>query len=244
MRILTVNVNTTESMTALIGGQARAAASPGTEIVAVTPRFGPASVESILESHLSAVGVLDAVLNANLEAEPPYDAVILAGFGELGREALQELVEVPVIDITDAAAHLACLLGRSFAVVTTVPRAVPAIEDRLTLAGLRARCVAVRAIQMNVLDLEADPDATAAAITAAATRAVHDDGAEVICLGCAGMAGLAQRVSAQVGVPVVDGVTAAVTLAESLHTLGLRTSKVGFSAPSPYKPIKGWPLVT
>jgi allantoin racemase len=240
VRILTVNVNSTESMTALIGEQARASASPGTEIVAVTPRFGPASVESILESHLSAVGVLDAVMHA----PGPYDAVILAGFGELGREALQELVEVPVVDITDAAAHLACLLGRSFAVVTTVPRAVPAIEDRLTLAGLRARCVAVRAIQMSVLDLEADPDATAAAITAAATRAVHDDGAEVICLGCAGMAGLAERVSAQVGVPVVDGVTAAVTLAESLHRLRLRTSKVGFSAPSPDKPIKGWPLAT
>jgi allantoin racemase len=240
VRILVVNVNTTESMTALIGEQARAAASPGTEIVAVTPRFGPASVESILESHLSAVGVLDAVLHA----PGPYDAVILAGFGELGREALQELVEVPVVDITDAAAHLACLLGRSFAVVTTVQRTVPAIEDRLTLAGLRARCVAVRAIQLNVLDLEADLDATAAAITAAATRAVLDDGAEVICLGCAGMAGLAERVSAQVGVPVVDGVTAAVALAESLHTLGLRTSKVGFSAPSPDKPIKGWPLAT
>jgi allantoin racemase len=240
VRILVVNVNTTELMTAQIAEQARGAASPGTEIVAVTPRFGPASVESILESHLSAVGVLDAVLHA----PGPYDAVILAGFGELGREALQELVEVPVVDITDAAAHLACLLGRSFAVVTTVQRTAPAIEDRLTLAGLRARCVAVRAIQMNVLDLEADLDATAAAITAAATQAVLDDGAEVICLGCAGMAGLAERVSAQVGVPVVDGVTAAVALAESLHTLGLRTSKVGFSAPSPDKPIKGWPLAT
>jgi allantoin racemase len=240
VRILTVNVNTTESMTALIGEQARGAASPGTEIVAVTPRFGPVSVESILESHLSAVGVLDAVLHT----PGPYDAVILAGFGELGREALQELVAVPVVDITDAAAHLACLLGRSFAVVTTVPRAVPAIEDRLTLAGLRARCVAVRAIQMNVLDLEADLDATAAAIAAAATQAVRDDGAEVICLGCAGMAGLAERVSARVGVPVVDGVTAAVTLAESLHSLGLRTSRVGFSAPSPNKPIKGWPFGT
>jgi allantoin racemase len=240
VRILAVNVNTTEWMTARIGEQARGSASPGTEIVAVTPRFGPASVESILESHLSAVGVMDAVLHA----PGPYDAVILAGFGELGREALQELVEVPVVDITDAAAHLACLLGRSFAVVTTVQRAVPAIEDRLTLAGLRARCVAVRAIQMNVLDLEADLEATAAAIGAAAAQAVRDDGAEVICLGCAGMAGLAERVSARVGVPVVDGVTAAVRLAESLHTLGLRTSKVGFSAPSPDKLIKGWPLAT
>lgn len=238
MRILVVNVNTTESMTSVIGEQAGAAASSGTEIAAVTPRFGPASVESILESHLAAVGVIDCVMR---EADG-HDAVVLAGFGELGREALQELLPIPVVDITEAAAHIACLLGKTYAVVTTVERAVHAIEDRLVLAGLRSRCVAVRAMKIPVLDLEADPDATTAAVARAAEDAIRDDGAEVICLGCAGMAGIAERVSRQIGAPVVDGVTAAVRLAESLHFLGLRTSKVGFYAPSPEKSISGWPL--
>jgi allantoin racemase len=225
-------------MTALIGAQARAAASSGTEIVAVTPRFGPASVESILESHLAAVGVIDCVVRHVDDC----DAVILAGFGELGREALQELLSVPALDITEAAAHVACLLGKTYAVVTTVDRAVPAIEDRLILAGLRSRCVSVRAVRMPVLDLETNADATVEAVAGAAERAIRDDGAEVICLGCAGMAGIAERVSQQIGAPVVDGVTAAVRLAESLHFLGLRTSKVGFYAPSPEKSISGWPL--
>ena len=238
MRILVVNVNTTQSMTALIGEQARQAASPGTEIVALTPRFGPASVESILESHLCAVGVLDCVLHAG----DGYDAVVLAGFGELGREAVQELVTPPVIDITDAAAHVACLLGRSFAVITTVARAVPAIQDRLLLSGLRARCAAVAAIEMGVLDLARDPQATVRAVTQAARRAIQEDGAEVICLGCAGMAGIAAAVAAEVGAPVVEGVSAAVRLAESLNGLGLSTSKVGMYAPSPTKPMNGWPL--
>jgi allantoin racemase len=238
VRILVVNVNTTPSMTELIGAQARAAASPGTEITAVTPRFGPASVESIFEGHLAAVGVLDAALR---EA-PGHDAVIIAGFGELGREALQEALTIPVVDITDAAAHLASLVGRSFSVVTTVDRAVPAIEDRLTLSGLRSRCVSIRAVKMGVLDLETDPDATVRSVTEMARRTLDEDGAEVVCLGCAGMAGLAEKVSAAVGVPVVDGVTAAVRLAESLYALGLRTSKVGFYAPSPEKTIQGWPL--
>jgi allantoin racemase len=240
VRILVVNVNSTESMTAVIGEQARAAASPGTEIVAVTPRFGPASVESIFESHLAAVGVIDRVLHER----SGYDAVILAGFGELGREALQELLTVPVLDITEAAAHVACLLGRTYAVVTTVDRAVPAIEDRLILAGLRSRCVAIRAVSIAVLDLETDPDATIETVARVAEEAIRDDGAEVICLGCAGMAGLAEHVSRKIGAPVVDGVTAAVRLAESLDALGLRTSKVGFYAPSPEKTIRGWPLDT
>ena len=238
MRILVVNVNTTESMTSVIGEQARAAASPGTEIVAVTPRFGPASVESIFESHLAAVGVIDAVIRQPGE----HDAVILAGFGELGREALQELLTVPVVDITEAAAHVACLLGRTYAVVTTEDRSVPAIEDRLILAGLRSRCVAIRAARIAVLDLENDLEATAESVARVAEDAIRIDGAEVICLGCAGMAGLSERISRRIGVPVVDGVAAAVRLAESLDALGLRTSKIGFYAPSPEKEISGWPL--
>ena len=238
MRLLVININTSPAMTELIADQARAAASPGTEIVAVTPRFGPASVESVLESHLAAVGAIDCALRKGAG----HDAVVLAGFGELGREALQEMLTVPVIDITDAASHVACLLGRTFGVVTTVDRAVPAIEDRLILNGLRGRCVGVRAVDMDVLDLGVDQEATVGAVTAAAAKAVREDRAEVVCLGCAGMAGVAGQVSRAIGAPVVDGVTAAVRLAESLHGLGLRTSKVRTYAPSPPKHIQGWPL--
>jgi allantoin racemase len=238
VRLLVVNANTSVAMTREIRAEAQAAASPGTEILAATPRFGPASVESILESHLAAVGIIDCALR---EAGG-CDAVVLAGFGELGREALQELLAVPAIDITDAAAQIACLLGRRFGVVTTLARAIPAIEDRLVLSGFATRCVAVRAIDMAVLDLAADVAATIAAVTAAVRSVVRDDGAEVVCLGCAGMAGIANQVSAEVGVPVVDGLSAAVRLAEALYGLGLRTSKVGFSAPSPDKHIAGWPF--
>jgi allantoin racemase len=225
-------------MTEAIAVVAREAASPGTEVVAVTPRFGPASVESILEAHIAAVGIIDAVARH----APGCDAVVLAGFGELGREALQELVEVPVVDITDAAAHVACLLGRTYGVVTTLGRSVAGIEDRLVLAGLSDHCTGVRATEIAVLDLAADPTATVKAVCATAELLVHDDGAEVVCLGCAGMAGLASEVSRRVGVPVVDGLAAAIRLAEALHGLGLRTSKVGFYAPSPPKRFLGWPL--
>lgn len=238
MRVLVININTSPAITELIAAQARAAASSGTEIVAVTPRFGPASVESVLESHLAAVGAIDCALREGAG----HDAVVLAGFGELGREALQEMLTVPVVDITDAAAHVACLLGRTYAVVTTLDRAVPAIEDRLTLNGLGGRCVGVRAVNMAVLDLEVDRGEVVAAVTAAAAKALEEDRAEVICLGCAGMAGIAEEVSRAIGAPVVDGVTAAVRLAESLHGLGLRTSKVRTYAASPLKAMQGWPL--
>jgi allantoin racemase len=240
MRILVVNVNTTQSMTEAIGAQAQAFAAEGTEIVALTPRFGAESVEGNFESYLAAVAVMDRVASY----PEPFDAVIQAGYGEHGREGLQELLDVPVVDITEAAASTAMFLGHKYSVVTTLDRAVPLIEDRLKVAGLDARCASVRASGLAVLELEEDPARAVETIVDQAERAVRDDKAEVIVLGCGGMAGLDEQIRARTGVPVVDGVAAAVTIAESLVRLGLSTSKVRTFAPPRTKRVTGWPLST
>jgi allantoin racemase len=238
MRILVVNVNTTESMTEGIADQARRTARPGTEIVGLTPTFGAESVEGNLESYLAAVAVMDRVLSY----DQPFDAVIQAGYGEHGREGLQELLDVPVVDITEAAASTAMYLGHRYSVVTTLDRAVPLIEDRLLLAGLDRRCASVRASGMAVLELESEPERAVAAIVEQSALAVREDHAEVICLGCGGMAELESAVRERTGVPVVDGVAAAVTVAESLVHMGLTTSKVRTYAPARTKKMTGWPL--
>lgn len=238
MRILIVNVNTTEAITEAIAEQARSVASPGTEIVGLTPRFGAESVEGNFESYLAAIAVMDRVL----AYDQPYDAVIQAGYGEHGREGLQELLDVPVVDITDAAASTAMYLGHAYSVVTSLDRTVPLIEDRLKLSGLYERCASVRASGLAVLELEADPQRAVQAIVEQAERAVRDDKAEVICLGCGGMAGLDEQIRERTGVPVVDGVSAAVTIAESLVRLGLSTSKVRTYATPRAKKVIGWPL--
>lgn len=238
MRILVVNVNTTESITHAIAEQARSVAAPATEIVGLTPCLGAESVEGHFESYLAAVGVMDCVM----AYDQPFDAVIQAGYGEHGREGLQELLDVPVVDITEAAASLAMLLGHAYSVVTTLDRSVPLIQDRLRLAGLDTRCASVRASGLAVLELEASPERAVQAIVAQALEAVQQDAAEVICLGCAGMAGLGEAIAARTGVPMVDGVTAAVTLAESLVRLNLRTSKVRAYAKPRAKQVLGWPL--
>ncbi|CAD0263742.1 MULTISPECIES: aspartate/glutamate racemase family protein [Pseudomonas] len=237
MRILVVNVNTTESITQTIAEQARSVASPGTEIVGLTPYFGAESVEGNFESYLAAIAVMDRVM----AYDQPFDAVIQAGYGEHGREGLQELLNVPVVDITEAAATTAMFLGHAYSVVTTLDRTVPLIEDRLKLAGLYQRCASVRASGMAVLELEEHPLAAMEAIVRQAELAIREDKAEVICLGCGGMAGLDERIRQRTGVPVVDGVTAAVTIAEGLVRLGLSTSKVRtYATPRP-KTVIGWP---
>ncbi|MEU3735674.1 aspartate/glutamate racemase family protein [Streptomyces sp. NPDC032198] len=228
MRIVVTNCNTTRAMTEEIVRGARDAASPGTTITGLTPAWGPESAEGWLDSYLSAAAVLDTLRRH----EEPYDAVVMAGFGEHGREGARELLDVPVVDITEAAAHLACLLGRRYGVVTTLDRARGQIEDSLHTAGVAQNCAAVVGTGLGVLDL-GDSEVTVRAFLAAAERA-RDAGAEVLVLGCAGMTGLQEKVGAALDMPVVDGVAAAVKLAESLVGLGLTTSRAGsYAKPLP-----------
>jgi allantoin racemase len=240
MRIVVINVNTSRSMTESIGQAARHWASPGTEILAIQPDYGAEAVDAIFESYIAAVGVIDRVVTLN----EPFDAVVIAGFGEPGRDALQELIEQPVVDICEASAHAALMVGLSYAVVTTLQRSVPPIEDRLRLAGLADRCVSVRASGMSTLEVDRDPEGAIRAIVAEARTAVEQDHAEVICLGCGGMAGLDEAITRELGVPVIDGVGAAVKMAEALVGLGLRTSKISTYAPPEPKAISAWPLST
>lgn len=242
MRILVLNPNTSESMTAEIAEAARAAAAPGTEIDCVAPRFGCEAIDSAAESYLSAVGVMDVVANLLDAGRFDYDAAVLAGFGEHGKDALQEMLSAPVFDIAECAAHIAHLIGRRFSVVTTLARSIAPIEDRLMLAGLDAHCVSVRACGLGTAEVDADSAGAVAAIVDEAARAVAEDGADVICLGCAGMAGVTAAISAKVGVPAIDGVAAAIALAQAVVGLGVSTSKAGVYAPGPDNPRSHWPI--
>lgn len=237
-----INPNTSPSMTAEIADAARAAAACDTEVDCLAPHFGSIAIDSVSESYLSAVGVMDLVATLVDGDRFDYDAVVLAGFGEHGKDALQEMLTVPVFDIAECAAHMAHLIGRRFSVVTTLRGSIAPIEDRLMLAGLDAHCVSVRACGLSTADVNADPVGAVNAIVDEAARAVHDDGADVICLGCAGMAGVAAEITAKVGVPAVDGVAAAVAMAQAVVGLGLTTSKAEMYAPGPDNPRSHWPL--
>ncbi|KJC64421.1 aspartate/glutamate racemase family protein [Agreia bicolorata] len=235
MRIAVVNCNTTESMTETAAARARLAVGPDTTVVAITPSWGVESAEGWYDSFISAAAVLHT-----LESLPAdIDGVVMAGFGEHGREGARELLDIPVVDITEASAHLAMLLGRRYGVVTTVRRAVGQIEDSLTTAGLLGHCVAVEDTGLGVLEIDADPIATADAFVAAGEHAIAR-GAEVICLGCAGMAGLEEHVRDRLPVPVIDGVATAAALVEALIRQRLTTSKLDSYA-RPLPKSRRWP---
>jgi allantoin racemase len=238
MRILVVNCNTSASMTADIVAIAERAASPGTEIVGAEPRWGVSSAEGFYESFISAAAVLDLLATW----PDPFDAVVMAGFGEHGREGARQLLDVPVVDITEAAALLGGLVGYRFGVATTMASAVAPIEESLRSAGMFRRSAGIMAADIRVLDAAVDTDATVDGLAGVGERLIAG-GADVILLGCAGFAGLDTLLEERLGVPVIDGTAAAVTLAEALVRLGKHTSKVGpFASPSAMKARPGWPI--
>ena len=98
--------------------------------------------------------------------------------------------------------------------------------------GLASRCARVRAADVAVLELEIPGSAARGRISREIDRAIQEDAAEAIVLGCAGMADLAAALGREHGLPVIDGVAAAVKLIEALVGLGLKTSKLGgYAAP-------------
>ena len=224
MRLLVLNPNSTASMTAKIGTAARAAASPGTEVLAQDPGVGPVSIEGYVDEAYAVPGMLDVIRRADRDG---VDAHIIACFDDTGLDAARALADAPAIGIGEAAFHMASLVAGKFSVVTTLSRSIPAIEHNLVRYGLSSRCARVRASEVPVLALEDPASDAAARIADEIERAKAEDRAEAIVLGCAGMADLAARLSKAHGLPVLDGVTCAVKLAESLVALGLRTSKRG-----------------
>ncbi len=220
MLICVINPNTTASMTAKIGAAARACVSPGVEIRAVNPTFGPPSIEGYFDEAFSVPGLLDEIARASRA-----DAFVVACFDDTGLEAARSATGAPVVGIGEAAFHLASLIAEKFSVVTTLPRSIAPIEKNLVKYGLASRCARVRAADVPVLALEEPGSAARQTIEAEILRALADDGAEAIVLGCAGMTDLARDLEQKVGVPVLDGVACAVGLAETLARLGLRTSK-------------------
>jgi allantoin racemase len=234
MRILVVNPNTTASMTRKIGAAAAAAASPGTAIAAVNPESGPASIEGYFDEAFSVPGLIDEIRKA-----PDMDAYIVACFDDTGLDAARCIARAPVIGIGEAAFHMASLVAGRFGVVTTLSRSVPAIEHNLVRYGLASRCAKVRASDVAVLDLEEPGSSARERISSEIARALAEDGAEAIVLGCAGMTDLAADLARDHGVPVLDGVACAVTLCEALVRLGLKTSKIGGYAAPRAKPFAG-----
>jgi allantoin racemase len=222
MRILIINPNTTESMTRKVEAVAQRVARPDTEIIATNPALGPPSIQGYHDAATCVPHLLEVI-----KEHPQVDAIIIACFDDTGLDAARCAVDVPVVGIGESAYHVASILANKFSVITTLGRSVPGLEANLQRYGLDQRCARVIATEIPVLKLEENDPATLEKIKGAIRDTIADDMAEAIVLGCAGMTDLMEQLSDEFGLPVLDGVTCAVTLVEGLVAAKVKTSKIG-----------------
>ena len=241
MKIMILNPNTSEDFTREIHKVGDEVKSPGTEVVSLNPASGPRSIESAYDELLSCAPCLDVLITRQEE----FDGFIIACYGNhpvihAAREALTQ----PVIGIMEASLYLACAVGHTFSIVSSGDRAITLFQDAVKAFGIESRCASVRSTGTPVLALEGDNKAVVEdLILKEARKAIEEDGAEVISLGCAGMAGLSQRMTRELGVPVVDGVAAAVKFIEALVGCGIQTSKQRAFSPLDGKELPGLPSI-
>ena len=231
MKLLVINPNSSETVTGAILQSAQRAASAGTELVAVTTKGGTRNIDSAFGDYMSG----SYMIRTCLEAVPVHrpDAVVLAGFGRVGIDALKEALTIPVVSISEASMAMACLLGHRFTTLTMLQQFIPYQQDLVRYYGFEAKCASVRAINVNVEECVTERERTLRELSAEIRKVVTEDRAEVVILACAGLCGYDQDLTKLAGVPVLDPVAVAVKVAESFVGLGITHSKIRKFAPPP-----------
>lgn len=237
MKLLLINPNISESVTALIRAEAERSASPGTDVEVMTAPFGVAYIETRFEALIGAYAV--AELAAAHHAR--FDAVIVAAFGDPGLAGLREVLPCPVTGMTEAALASACLLGNRFSIVAISQRIRAWYRESVQAIGLEGRLASIRGLDEPLADIGRVQESQGDRLLALAERCVDEDGADVIVLAGAPLAGLARTLQGQLPVPVVDGVSSAVRHAQTLVALQPGTHTRGSFAPPPLKPNRGLP---
>ena len=234
-KICIINPNTTRAMTQKIDLTAKKFASTDTEIVSVEPNIGPESIEGFYDEAFCIPGLVEEI-----EKHSDADSYIIACFDDTGLDVIRSITEKPVIGIGEAAYHIATMVAGNFTVITTLSRSIRPLTHNLKKYGLFENCVKVTAIEVPVLDLENISRKNLDKLNKGIQDTIENDNAESIILGCAGMADLAKSLETKHQLPVIEGVSSAVVLAESLVNLKIKTSKVGSYAVPRKKEYMGY----
>lgn len=233
MKILIINPNTNQSFTELIGNSAALVAAEGTVVRCLSAPNAPLFIENYRDDVLCAPGMMELVR----EWEHETDAFVIACTCDPNLDILRELTDKPVLGAGECSMLLSLTLGGCFSVLQTTAHSVPMKRHLVRKYGFEGRCASVVAIDESLgsaggaMSNRTMEDR----LYEAGKIAVERDGAEVLALGCAGLAGLDARLRARLGVPVVDGVAASVKIAEAVVSSGNKTSKKGsYAAKEPF----------
>jgi len=221
MRILVIDPVTTKDWLAGEREYLQAVADRGTELEMVALERGPKSIETFHDEVYAGPEILRLVRQKSNEV----DAIMINCFADPAVDAAREVTTKVVLGPAETSMSLALHLGSRFSVISTFANTAPWVRRQAVKLGVERRLASAIGVDIPVLDLEENADKTVEEITAAAKRAIEQDGAEVIILGCTGMAPLAQKIRKQLNVPLIEPAAATLKMVETLVKLGLRHNR-------------------
>ena len=221
MRILVVNPVGTDLWDKKDEEYLRRFAGKDTSIRVLSLKEGPRSIETFQ----SMVSVCPGIIQLVKRRKGDYDAIMINCFGDPCVEAIREVVDVPVLGPGETSMLIASLLGHKFSVISPTKKTALQVESHARALGIEQRLASVVGLDIPVLDLERDVEKTVKAVAEASERAV-EDGAEVIVLGCTGLAYMADEIQKRLNVPLIEPASLTLKMAESFVDLRLRHSKV------------------
>jgi allantoin racemase len=230
MKILVANPNTSTGVTDRLVAAGKLVASPGTELLPVTAPRGVPYIATRAEAAIGSAVMLEMLA----EKRGTFDAAICAAFGDPGLGGARELFDFPIVGMAEAAMLMACTLGRKFAIVSFAKALEPWFAEIVDWHGMSGRCAAIQMLDSAFTNINDVAEEKEQLLVDLANRVVTHNGADVVILAGAPLAGLATKLRERVPVPLVDGIQAAVTMAEGLVRLNPRKATLGtYRRPGP-----------
>ncbi|MFY7960377.1 MAG: aspartate/glutamate racemase family protein [Elsteraceae bacterium] len=229
--LLLINGNTTESITAALANRARAMFSGRAKIIERSAVFGPPYIENRTDALIAGHAVLATAAAAIEEAKTPFDAAVIACFGEPGLGAMREATPFPVVGMAEAGMLTAMQVCTRFAILTPGVRWPAMLWELAGHYGVRDRCAGIRPLDMGGVQLAQDPDAALDRVVAAAEALIAESGADALVIGGAALLGVTDALRQRLSVPVIDSLAASVGMALTLADLKLGKPRSGAFAP-------------
>jgi len=208
-RILVINPNSTEAVTRGIDEACAPLRIPGgPQIDCVTLKEGPPGIET--QQHVD--GVVAPMLKLIKKNEKNASAFVIACYSDPGLHAIREVTKKPVLGISECGILTALTLGQKFGVIAILKQSIPRHLRYVGALGVTGRLAGERPVGLRVTELS-NAKKTFARMVEVGAALRDTDGADVVVMGCAGMARYRKPLQDELGIPVVEPTQAAVAMA-------------------------------
>ena len=203
--------------------------------------MGPPSIQGMLDDGFATPGIVARCIQAQSEG---IDAVMIDCMGDPGLDAAREAVSIPVLGPGETTMHVAAMLGHKFSVVTILDRVRPLLENHAKVYGLYDKLASVRVVNIDVNHIGDDSNLLLARLLEQSKKAVVEDHADSIVLGCTGFLGVSDRLQEALHkdgflAPVLNPLRTTASVAVAMAGLSLRHSPRAY-ARADVKAIAGY----